>query len=46
MGLEEVYQTAIRAQQSGSTRFCMGAAWRGPSQVIPRLRALNPKPKA
>lgn len=33
MDLEEVYEAAIRAKESGSTRFCMGAAWRGPSQV-------------
>mmetsp|Transcript_34794 Transcript_34794/g.88137 ORF Transcript_34794/g.88137 Transcript_34794/m.88137 type:complete len:442 (-) Transcript_34794:417-1742(-) len=33
MDLEEVYQAALRARESGSTRFCMGAAWRGPSQV-------------
>lgn len=26
-------QAAVRARDSGSTRFCMGAAWRGPSQV-------------
>ena len=26
-------QAALRAKSSGSTRFCMGAAWRGPSQV-------------
>ncbi|MEW5319469.1 MAG: hypothetical protein WDW38_010618 [Sanguina aurantia] len=24
---------AVRARDAGSTRFCMGAAWRGPSQV-------------
>lgn len=29
-------QAALRAKESGSTRFCMGAAWRGPSQVGPR----------
>ena len=33
LDLEEVYQAALRAKASGSTRFCMGAAWRGPSQV-------------
>lgn len=33
MGLEEVYDAAVRAKAAGSTRFCMGAAWRGPSQV-------------
>ena len=40
--LEEVYQAALRAKASGSTRFCMGAAWRGPSQVAPGLHAHNP----
>jgi biotin synthase-like enzyme len=29
-------QAALRARDAGSTRFCMGAAWRGPSQVGPR----------
>ena len=33
MGLEDVYAAALRAKAAGSTRFCMGAAWRGPSQV-------------
>lgn len=36
MELDDVYQMALRAHQSGSTRFCMGAAWRGPSQVGPK----------
>jgi biotin synthase len=36
MELDEVYQAALRAKAAGSTRFCMGAAWRGPSQVGPR----------
>ena len=31
--LEEVFAAAERAKAAGSTRFCMGAAWRGPSQV-------------
>jgi hypothetical protein len=26
---------AVAAREAGSTRFCMGAAWRGPSQVGP-----------
>lgn len=34
--LDYVYHEAIKAHQSGSTRFCMGAAWRGPSQVSAR----------
>lgn len=33
MDLESVFEMAVRAKESGSTRFCMGAAWRGPSQV-------------
>ncbi|KAK9867801.1 hypothetical protein WJX84_004280 [Apatococcus fuscideae] len=33
MDADDVYQAAVRAKESGSTRFCMGAAWRGPSQV-------------
>jgi len=52
MGLEEVYEAALRAKAAGSTRFCMGAAWRGPSQVgkgqwervkemVSRIRALD-----
>lgn len=36
MDLEPVYEAALRARDAGSTRFCMGAAWRGPSQVGPR----------
>ena len=31
--LDDVYAAAVRAKEAGSTRFCMGAAWRGPSQV-------------
>lgn len=30
--LEEVVAAARLAKQSGATRFCMGAAWRGPKQ--------------
>lgn len=52
MDLEDVYQAALRARESGSTRFCMGAAWRGPSQVgvrqwdrvldmVKKIRGLN-----
>ncbi len=29
MGLEQVLAAAHRARENGSTRFCMGAAWRG-----------------
>ena len=31
MSLERVLQAAGRAKQAGATRFCMGAAWRGPN---------------
>jgi biotin synthase len=30
MKIEEVVTAAKRAKAAGSTRFCMGAAWRGP----------------
>src|SRR5690554_3981937 len=30
MAVEEVLKEAQRAKQAGSTRFCMGAAWRSP----------------
>lgn len=30
MDVEEVVEAAKKAKESGSTRFCMGAAWRGP----------------
>ena len=33
MGNEDVIAAARRAKEAGSTRFCMGTAWRGPSQV-------------
>jgi len=33
MDADEVYEAAVRAKESGSTRFCMGTAWRGPDQV-------------
>lgn len=36
MDLDGVLEAAKRAKEAGSTRFCMGAAWRGPSQVGPR----------
>ena len=32
MQLEDVLTAAKEAQNSGATRFCMGAAWRGPKQ--------------
>ena len=32
MELEEVLDTARRARDAGASRFCMGAAWRGPTE--------------
>jgi len=32
MTVEEVVQAARTAQENGASRFCMGAAWRGPKQ--------------
>lgn len=32
MEIAEVVEAAKRAKAAGSTRFCMGAAWRGPNQ--------------
>lgn len=36
MDVDDVVEKARRAKDGGSTRFCMGAAWRGVSQVGPR----------
>jgi len=33
MAIDDVLEAAKRAKEAGSTRFCMGTAWRGPSQV-------------
>ena len=33
MRIDDVLEAAKRAKAAGSTRFCMGTAWRGPSQV-------------
>jgi len=30
MAIQEVVEAAKKAKEAGSTRFCMGAAWRGP----------------
>lgn len=32
LGIEEVVARARAAKESGATRFCMGAAWRGPKE--------------
>jgi biotin synthase len=44
--LEDVVAAAKAAKQNGATRFCMGAAWRGPrqkdlEQVAERVRAVK-----
>jgi biotin synthase len=44
--LETVIDAARAAKESGATRFCMGAAWRGPKakdldEVIERVRAVK-----
>ena len=44
--LEEVVAAARLAKESGATRFCMGAAWRGPKQrelerVLEMVRAVR-----
>ena len=36
LGIDTVLDAARQAKANGATRFCMGAAWRGPSQVGPR----------
>lgn len=37
LDLDEVKQAAQAAKESGSTRFCMGAAWRSPSKKGPQF---------
>jgi biotin synthase len=46
LSVEEVLAAARAAQASGATRFCMGAAWRGPkerdlAQVLPLVCAVH-----
>lgn len=48
MGTEEVMEVARRAHENGSTRFCMGAAWKGVrdgdakfEQVLQTIREVN-----
>ncbi|HYT91456.1 MAG TPA: biotin synthase BioB [Gemmataceae bacterium] len=47
MSVEEVREKAARARALGATRFCMGAAWRGPrdgpafDQVLEMVRAVR-----
>src|SRR5215212_5819110 len=41
--LDQVVAAARRAKQHGATRFCMGAAWRGPKQrdLVPVLEMVR-----
>lgn len=44
--LAEILEAAVRAKQAGASRFCMGAAWRSPSdrdlpQVLATVRAVK-----
>lgn len=46
LSVDAVVEAARTAQQSGATRFCMGAAWRGPKQrdldqVIAMIKAVR-----
>jgi biotin synthase len=46
MDVAEVVEAAQKAKESGATRFCMGAAWRGPNQkdlrtVLEMVRAVK-----
>ena len=46
LGLEEVMSAAKAAKQTGATRFCMGAAWRNPTdksldRVIEMIQAVR-----
>jgi biotin synthase len=49
MSVDEVVAAATRARQAGATRFCMGAAWRGPkdrdlqrvTEMVKAVRALG-----
>ncbi len=46
LSLEQVETAARAAKDAGATRFCMGAAWRGPKQrdldaVLPMIRAVK-----
>ena len=46
LSLDQVVEAARTAKENGATRFCMGAAWRGPkgrdlAQVIPMVKAVR-----
>lgn len=38
MEVEQVLESARKAKAAGSTRFCMGAAWKNPTNAICRTR--------
>ena len=45
--VEEVVQAATRAKQAGASRFCMGAAWRGPrDEDVEKVAAMVTEVKA
>ncbi len=47
LDLDEVKQQALNAKNAGATRFCMGAAWRGPKdRDIPRVAEMIREVKA
>lgn len=49
MAIEQVRQAVLRAKAAGATRFCMGAAWRAPTEraaLIAQLANLNPYPES
>ena len=46
LDVEAVREAALAARENGATRFCMGAAWRGPKerdlqQVLPMVQAVH-----
>ena len=47
MGVDDVLERARAAKAAGATRFCMGAAWRGPrDRDIPKVAAMVREVKA
>ncbi|NJK92113.1 MAG: biotin synthase BioB [Blastochloris sp.] len=41
LGLEQVMNIARQAKESGSTRFCMGAAWKGVREGTPKFEQVK-----
>src|SRR5688572_32472130 len=46
LGLQEVLETARAAKANGASRFCMGAAWRGPKdrdldKILPMVEGVK-----